>query len=114
MFGSDGTNDPAFKFPGSYVSNFAPDISRIPSKKALVDEWKKANPGGRSAFGPPDLRRVTGRAAGGQEGMCRRQRHDREPARRAPEGQEGPSGLTILGGSFPFSKKTNDPLNGKF
>ena len=45
VFGTDGTIDPAFKFPGSYVSNFGPDLTLIPSKKALVDQWKKANPG---------------------------------------------------------------------
>ena len=53
VFGTDGTIDPAFKFPGSYVSNFAPDLNLIPSKKALVDQWKKANPGRTfSPFGP--------------------------------------------------------------
>ena len=41
----DGTIDPAFKFPGSFVSNFAPDLNLVPEKKALVAQWKKDNPG---------------------------------------------------------------------
>ena len=55
IFGSDGTNAPdKFKFPGAYVSNFAPDITGIPQDKALVAGWKKANPGTTvGSFGPP-------------------------------------------------------------
>ena len=55
MFGGDGSNAPAqFKLNGSYVSNFAPDISGIASSKALIDRWKKANPDATlGSFGPP-------------------------------------------------------------
>ena len=43
-----------FKLNGSYVSNFAPDISGIASSKALIDGWKKANPSATlGSFGPP-------------------------------------------------------------
>jgi len=55
VFGGDGSNDPsAFKQPGSYVSNFAPDITGIKADAALVAGWKKANPGKAvGSFGPP-------------------------------------------------------------
>ncbi len=55
IFGSDGTNAPdKFKFPGAYVSNFAPDITGIPQDNALVAGWKKVNPGQVvGSFGPP-------------------------------------------------------------
>ena len=70
VFGTDGTIDPAFKFPGSFVSNFAPDLNLIPAKKALVDQWKKANPG-RIVLGlrPALLRCDAGDHGGDQEGV---------------------------------------------
>ena len=40
--------------PGSFVSNFAPDITAIPADKAMIAGWKKANPGKQvGSFGPP-------------------------------------------------------------
>ena len=55
VFGGDGSNNATqFKVAGSYVSNFAPDISGIASSKALLDGWKKANPSAQlGSFGPP-------------------------------------------------------------
>ncbi len=55
VFGGDGSNDSTqFKVPGSYVSNFAPDITGIAADKALVAGWKKADPGQPvGSFGPP-------------------------------------------------------------
>ena len=55
VFGGDGANSPAqFKLAGSYVSNFAPDISGIATSKALVDGWKRDNPNSElESFGPP-------------------------------------------------------------
>ena len=55
MFGGDGTNNPAaFKLPGSYVSNFAPDISGIKGNAARIAGWKKDNPkASLGSFGPP-------------------------------------------------------------
>src|SRR6476660_5332728 len=55
VFGGDGSNDStAFKVPGSYVSNFAPDITGIPADKGIIAGWKKANPGKAvGSFGPP-------------------------------------------------------------
>jgi branched-chain amino acid transport system substrate-binding protein len=55
VFGGDGTNDPnAFKSPGGFVSNFAPQITSIPADKAIIAAWKKDNPGKSvGSFGPP-------------------------------------------------------------
>jgi branched-chain amino acid transport system substrate-binding protein len=114
VFGTDGTIDPAFKFPGSYVSNFAPDLNLDPSKKALVDQWKKANPGRTfSAFGPTSygatevILRAVKRACVEKKGTITRQ-----DVLRRIKGVKIKN--WILGGSFAWSKKTNDPLNGSF
>ena len=55
VFGGDGTNSPTdFHVAGSYVSNFAPDISGIASSKALIAGWQKDNPKAKlGSFGPP-------------------------------------------------------------
>ncbi len=114
VFGTDGTIDPAFKFPGSYVSNFAPDLNLDPSKKALVDQWKKANPGRTfSAFGPTSygatevILRAAKKACIDGKGSITRQ----DVLRRIKTVKIAD---WILGGSFAWSKKTNDPLNGSF
>jgi branched-chain amino acid transport system substrate-binding protein len=54
LFGTDGTNSPSqFKIPGSYVSNFGPDISASKSSldKSLVSGVAQFGPYG--AFGVP-------------------------------------------------------------
>jgi branched-chain amino acid transport system substrate-binding protein len=54
LFGTDGTNSPSqFKIPGSYVSNFGPDISNStsPLDKSLVSGVAKYGPYG--SFGVP-------------------------------------------------------------
>jgi branched-chain amino acid transport system substrate-binding protein len=54
LFGTDGTNSPSqFKIPGSYVSNFGPDISSSsrPLDKSLVTGVAQFGPYG--AFGVP-------------------------------------------------------------
>lgn len=54
LFGTDGTNSPSqFKIPGTYVSNFGPDISSSSSSldKSLVSGVAKYGPYG--AFGVP-------------------------------------------------------------
>jgi branched-chain amino acid transport system substrate-binding protein len=114
VFGTDGTISPEFKFPGSYVSNFGPDLTLIPSKKALVDQWKKANPGKTfSAFGPPAygaaqvIMEATKKACVDKKGTITRQ----DVLRRIKTVKIKD---WILGGSFAWSKKTNDPLNGSF
>jgi branched-chain amino acid transport system substrate-binding protein len=55
VFGGDGSNDPsAFKAAGSFVSNFAPQVTSIPADKAIIAAWKKDNPGKNvGSFGPP-------------------------------------------------------------
>src|SRR5882757_4757635 len=55
VFGGDGSNDAsAFKAAGSYVSNFAPDITGIASDKAIIAGWQKDNKGKTlGSFGPP-------------------------------------------------------------
>ena len=48
------TTPTQFKVPGSYVSNFAPDISGIAADKAIIAGWKKDNPKSQlGSFGPP-------------------------------------------------------------
>jgi branched-chain amino acid transport system substrate-binding protein len=55
VFGGDGSNDSsAFKAAGSYVSNFAPDISGLAADKAIIAGWQKDNKGkSLGSFGPP-------------------------------------------------------------
>src|SRR5437764_5533907 len=55
VFGGDGSNGPGqFKQAGSYVSNFAPDITGIKADASIISGWKKANPGKTvGSFGPP-------------------------------------------------------------
>jgi branched-chain amino acid transport system substrate-binding protein len=115
VFGGDGSNDSTqFKVPGSYVSNFAPDISGIAADKALIAGWKKANPGkSLGSFGPPSY---------GAAQIALNAIH-----LACVQGHGSVSRLTvlrnikkvkiknwILGGSFKFSTKSNDPLNAKF
>jgi len=54
LFGTDGTNSPLFVIPGTYVSEFGPDIatSKAPLAKAMVKGVAKYGPYG--AFGVPD------------------------------------------------------------
>jgi len=115
VFGGDGSNDSTqFKVPGSYVSNFAPDISGIPGDKAIIAGWKKANPGkSLGSFGPPSYLAVQV-ALGAIKYACL-----------AGHGQVSRTAVwanvkkvkipnSILGGSFRFSTKSNDPLNASF
>ena len=116
VFGGDGANNPsAFKLAGSYVSNFAPDISAIPSSKALLDGWKKANPSATlGSFGPPAylatqvaLLAIKRACVAGKGTLNARKDIIKQVKKvRVP--------VSILGGSFRFSTKTNDPLNAKF
>ena len=116
MFGGDGANSPsAFKIPGSYVSNFAPDISGIPTSRALIAGWQKDNPSLKhGSFGPPSYLAVQvalnaiKRACTAGKGQIK----DRKDVfRNVKRIRVNPS---ILGGTFRFSTKSNDPLNAKF
>ena len=116
VFGGDGANNATqFKLAGSYVSNFAPDISGIASSKALLDGWKKANPSATlGSFGPPAylatqvaLQAIKRACVAGNGKMNTRRDVIRKVKKvRVP--------VSILGGAFRFSTKTNDPLNAKF
>ncbi len=116
VFGGDGSNDPdKFKTPGSYVSNFAPDISGIAYDKPIIDGWKKDNPGQNlGSFGPPSYGAVQvaltaiKRACDAGKGTLK--------DRRAVLSKVKSVRIKnwILGGDFRFSTKSNDPLNAKF
>jgi branched-chain amino acid transport system substrate-binding protein len=116
VFGTDGSNDPdTFKVPGSYVSNFAPDISGIAADKAIIAGWKKDNPKKTlGSFGPPTYGAVQviliaiKRACTAGHGTI----SDRRAVLRQVKGVRVPN--WILGGNFRFSTKSNDPLNAKF
>ena len=116
VFGGDGSNSPSqFKTPGAYVSNFAPDISGIPGDKALIAAWKKDNPKGQlGSFGPPTY--------GAVQVLLRaikltcNANHGTLPTRRAviQHVKQVTVKNWILGGTFRWSTKSNDPLNAKF
>jgi branched-chain amino acid transport system substrate-binding protein len=116
VFGGDGSNDPSqFKTPGAYVSNFAPDITGIAADRALIAGWKKDNPGKAvGSFGPPGfgavqvLLNAVKRACNAGHGAF--------PDRRAVVRNVKRVRINnwILGGTFRWSTKSNDPLNAKF
>ncbi len=115
VFGGDGSDDPsAFKVPGSYVSNFAPDITGIKADAALIAGWKKDNPGKAvGSFGPPSygaaqvaLNAIKIACTKGH-GTATRQAVFQNVKRVKIANW-------ILGGSLKWSTKTNDPLNAKF
>jgi branched-chain amino acid transport system substrate-binding protein len=116
VFGGDGSNDSsAFKMPGAYVSNFAPDITGIAADKALVAGWKKDNPGKTvGSFGPPTYGAVQVMLNAIKQ-ACNAG-HGKLADRRAIVRQVKKVRIKnwILGGSFRFSTKSNDPLNAKF
>jgi ABC-type branched-subunit amino acid transport system substrate-binding protein len=56
VFGSDGSEQPSFKTPGTYVSGFAADIKAIPADAALIASYKSTynkTDADISTFGPP-------------------------------------------------------------
>jgi len=116
VFGSDGSNDStAFKVPGSYVSNFAPDITGIAADKAIIAGWKKANPGKSvGSFGPPAygatqvMMNAIKRACTAGHGSIKTKRDVLRQVKRVRINN------WILGGTFRWSTKSNDPLNAKF
>jgi branched-chain amino acid transport system substrate-binding protein len=116
VFGGDGTNSPtAFKVAGSYVSNFAPDISGIAANKALIDGWKKDNPSATlGSFGPPAylavevaLNAIKKACDAGKGTISNRKLVVRNVKKINLK-------TSLLGGPFRFSTKSNDPLNAKF
>ena len=115
VFGGDGSNDPStFKVPGSYVSNFAPDITAIKADSGLIAGWKKDNPGRAVAsFGPPSY----GAAEIAMSAIAMACKQGHGTATRAAVFHNIKKVKIhdwILGGNFRWSTKTNDPLNAKF
>jgi branched-chain amino acid transport system substrate-binding protein len=115
VFGGDGSNDPsAFKAAGSYVSNFAPDITGIKADGAIVAGWKKDNPGKAvGSFGPPSYGAT--QVALEAIALACKQGHgttDRQTVLRNIKKVKIKN--WILGGDLRWSTKSNDPLNAKF
>lgn len=116
MFGGDGTNNPsAFKLPGSYVSNFAPDISGVPGNAARIAGWKKDNPkASLGSFGPPTylatevLMSAIRKACNAGNGTIA----NRNAVLKYVRSTVIPR--SILGGTFRFAKVNNEPVNPKF
>ena len=116
VFGGDGADAPAqFNKPGGYVANFAPDISGIPADKAIVAGWKKANPSSTlGSFGPPTYGAVQ-IMLNAIKIACTK---DKGTLKSRADVFKNVKKVTvknwILGGTFKWSTKTNDPLNGHF
>jgi branched-chain amino acid transport system substrate-binding protein len=116
MFSSDGSDAPTqYNKPGGYVSNFAPDITGFKADAAVIAAWKKANPGKQvGSFGPPTygatqvlLTAIKNACAVGHGTLKNRSDVLHQVKHVKIKNW-------ILGGSFKFSTKTNDPLNAKF
>lgn len=116
VFGGDGSNDSSqFKVPGSYVSNFAPDITGIAADASIVAGWKKANPGKSvGSFGPPSygavqiLLKAIKLTCLADHGVIKQKRDILRKVKQVSIKN------WILGGTFKWSTKSNDPLNAKF
>src|SRR5581483_3683423 len=115
VFGGDGSDDSTqFKQAGSYVSNFAPDITGIAADAGIIAGWKKDNPGKSvGSFGPPSygaaqiLMSAIKLACTQGHGTATRQTVLANVKKVSIKNW-------ILGGSFKWSTKSNDPLNAKF
>jgi branched-chain amino acid transport system substrate-binding protein len=115
VFGGDGSDDATqFKVPGSYVSNFAPDITGIAADKAIITGWKKANPGKSvGSFGPPSY--GAAQIALNAIHLACLQGHGKITRQLVLQNVKKVHVANwILGGAFKWSTKTNDPLNAKF
>jgi branched-chain amino acid transport system substrate-binding protein len=115
VFGGDGSNDPtAFKVPGSYVSNFAPDISGIKGDAAIIAGWKKDNPGkALGSFGPPAYGAVQV-ALNAIKLACNANKGSIDRRDVLKKVKQVVIKKWLLGGQFRFSTKSNDPKNAKF
>jgi branched-chain amino acid transport system substrate-binding protein len=116
LFSGDGANDPdKFKVPGSYVSNFAAPINLFPYNKDIIAGWQKDNANSTlGSFGPPSygaiqvLFNAIKRACDAGNGTIKNRRDVIRQVKKIVVKN------WILGGTFRFSTKTNDPLNGRF
>jgi branched-chain amino acid transport system substrate-binding protein len=118
VFGGDGSNDSsAFKAAGSFVSNFAPDISGIAADKAIIAGWQKDNKGKTlGSFGPPTygavqvmLKAIKAACTKGGGTIAKRGAIVQSVKKVTVASN------WILGGAFKWSKvNTRDPANAKF
>ena len=82
------TTPASFKAAGSYVSNFAPQITSIAADKAIIAAWKKDNPGKAvGSFGPPTYGAVQVILQAHQGRLRQGQGQDRQARRGDPERQ---------------------------
>jgi branched-chain amino acid transport system substrate-binding protein len=116
VFGGDGSNNPSqFKVPGSYVSNFAPDINGIATDAAIIAGWKKDNPGKKvGSFGPPTylavqvMLKAIALTCKAEHGNLAKRGDIVAHVKKVQVAH------SILGGAFSWSPRTNDPHNAKF
>src|SRR4051794_2174923 len=115
VFGGDGSNDASqFKQAGSYVSNFAPDITGIAADAKLVAGWKKDNAGKWvGSFGPPAYG-ATQIALSAISKACKAGHGFATRTAVLHSIKKVKINNWILGGNFRWSTKSNDPLNAKF
>src|SRR3954447_1216329 len=115
VFGGDGSDNPSqFKQPGSYVSNFAPDITGIAADAKIIAGWKKDNAGKAvGSFGPPAYGAVQ-IALTAISNACKAGGGSTNRAAVFHTFKKVSIKNWILGGSFKWSTKSNDPLNAKF
>ena len=97
------------------MSNFAPDITGIAADASIVAGWKKANPGKSvGSFGPPSygatqiLLHAIKLACTADGGVIKQRRDVLRKVKQVSIKN------WILGGTFKWSTKSNDPLNAKF
>ena len=111
VFGGDGSNDASqFKVPGSYVSNFAPDISGIAADKAIIAGWKKDNPKAQlGSFGPPSYLATQVALQRDQVRVRRGQGQDQRSARRRQEREEGADPELDPRGQLPLLDEVERP-----
>jgi branched-chain amino acid transport system substrate-binding protein len=114
VFGGDGANDPdKFKVPGSFVSNFAPPLDQVVGNAALIAAWKADNPGQTlGSFGPPAYGAVQVALEAIKKACAKKASVVRADVLKQVKGVR--IAKWLLGGSFSFSTKTNDPLNKGF
>jgi branched-chain amino acid transport system substrate-binding protein len=116
LFSGDGSNDPdKFKVPGSYLSNFAAPIDLFPYNRAIIAGWKRDNANATlGSFGPPTYGAIQvifnaiKRACDAGNGTIKNRRDILKQVKKINVKN------WILGGTFRFSTKSNDPLNGRF
>jgi branched-chain amino acid transport system substrate-binding protein len=114
VFGGDGANDPdKFKVPGSFVSNFAPPLDQVVGNAALIAAWKADNPGATlGSFGPPAYGAVQVALEAIKKACAKKSSVARADVLKQVKSVR--VARWLLGGSFRFSTKTNDPLNKGF